>query len=46
MTDAVSWKQKEDAWKSITNDFNSNSTVFREMQSLKKFYDNQKKKYS
>jgi len=43
MTDAVSWKQKEDAWKSITNDFNSNATVFREMHSLKKFYDNQKK---
>ncbi|KAL4105120.1 hypothetical protein QTP88_020392 [Uroleucon formosanum] len=42
MTDAISWKEKEDAWKSITNVFNSNSIVFREMHSLKKFYEKKK----
>lgn len=42
-TDAVSWKEKEDTWITIGNEFNASSDVYRDKDSLKKFYDNQKK---
>lgn len=42
-TDAVSWKEKEDTWITIGNEFNASSDVYRDQNSLKKCYDNQKK---
>lgn len=44
-TDAITWKQKDEAWKKVTNIFNSQTTetFARTKESLKKFYDNVKK---
>lgn len=42
-TDATSWKQKEDTWFKIWNEYNANSTVHRDKDSLKKCYNNQKR---
>jgi len=42
-TDATSWKQKEDTWFKIWNEYNANCTVHRDKDSLKKCYNNQKR---
>lgn len=44
-TDKVTWKEKNDTWETITNEFNAvapNGT-YRTTDSLKKFYENMKK---
>lgn len=43
-TDAVTWKQKEEAWKQITRSFNASgrTTGIRTFESLRKLYDNLK----
>jgi hypothetical protein len=42
-TGAINWTEKEAAWKKIEEEFNSQSTVFRSVESLKRFYNNKKK---
>lgn len=44
-TDKVSWKDKNDTWEIIKNEFNSiaPSGTYRATESLKKFYENMKK---
>lgn len=44
-TDGVTWRKKEETWKKLTIEFNANAPagIYREMESLKKCYDNKKK---
>ncbi|KAI4455428.1 apontic [Holotrichia oblita] len=43
-TDATTWKEKENTWKKITSEFNSQCCGnYRSTESLKKYYENQKK---
>ncbi|KAL1488159.1 hypothetical protein ABEB36_015117 [Hypothenemus hampei] len=42
-TDAVTWHQKEEAWKEVTIKFNASSLVKRSVASIKNFYENQKR---
>jgi hypothetical protein len=42
-TGAINWSEKEAAWKKIEEEFNSQSTVFRSVESLKRFHNNKKK---
>ncbi|KAL1487964.1 hypothetical protein ABEB36_015345 [Hypothenemus hampei] len=42
-TDAVTWHQKEEAWKQVTLKFNASSIVKRSVASIKNFYENQKR---
>jgi hypothetical protein len=42
-TGAINWSEKEAAWKKIEEEFNSQSTVFRSVESVKRFYNNKKK---
>jgi hypothetical protein len=42
-TDAVTWQDKSKAWREITNTFNSTSRVHRTTESIKGFYENQKR---
>jgi len=44
-TDKLSWKDKSNAWETITNEFNATalSGTYRTTESLKKFYENLKK---
>lgn len=39
----TTWKDKEKVWKKIETEFNSSTTIFRSIEVLKRFYNNQKK---
>ncbi|XP_031334894.1 myb/SANT-like DNA-binding domain-containing protein 3 [Photinus pyralis] len=42
-TDAVTWREKENAWEKIASDYNSMASIPRPMESLRKCYMNKKK---
>ncbi|KAL1492300.1 hypothetical protein ABEB36_012773 [Hypothenemus hampei] len=43
-TDNQTWKEKDEVWDKICNEFNSQSTIYnRSKESLKKYYENKKK---
>lgn len=42
-TGVVTWKQKESAWKIIEKEFNAHTSVYRNVEVLKRFYNNKKK---